>query len=54
MKEQIQDAIADGRRPVGMMHHGLVPHTSIQPTISSPNTGGELHPRVAQELADAG
>ena len=53
VKEQIQDAIADGRRPVGMMHHGLVPHTSIQPTMFSEYLV-ENYTQVAQELADAG
>ena len=51
--EQIQDAIRDGRRPIGMMHHGLVPHTSIQPTMF-PQYLVKDYETVADTLADAG
>ena len=34
-KAQIKEARVQGKQIVGMMHHGLVPHVSIQPTMFS-------------------
>ena len=53
--DQIDEAIEDGRRPIGMMHHGLAAHTS-EPA-SSILFGDYLvadHEEKAAELADAG
>ena len=53
--DQIEQAIENGRRPIGMMHHGLVAHTS-EPA-SSILFGDYLvadYEEKAAELADAG
>lgn len=33
IKSQIQDATFKGKAIIGMMHHGIVPHFSVQPTF---------------------
>ena len=50
---QIKAAVQAGRRPIGMMHHGLVPHTAIQPTMFSEYLVKDYQ-TVAATLADAG
>lgn len=53
IKEQLAQAIKDGKRPIGMMHHGLVPHVAIQPQFF-PEYLIDNYDSVARELADAG
>lgn len=50
---QIKAAIKDGRRPIGMLHHGLVQHTAIEPTMFSEYLVKDYE-TVAAKLADAG
>ncbi len=50
---QIQSAVAAGRRPIGMLHHGLVSHTAVQPVLF-PEYLLENYETVAAKLADAG
>ena len=50
---QIKAAVKAGRRPIGMMHHGLVPHTGVQPTMFSEYLVKDYE-TVANTLADAG
>ena len=50
---QIKAAVQAGRRPIGMMHHGLVPHTDIQPIMFSEYLVKDYE-KVAVTLADAG
>ena len=50
---QIKAAVKAGRRPIGMMHHGLVPHTGMQPTMFSEYLVKDYE-TVANTLADAG
>lgn len=50
---QIEAARRDGRTPIGMMHHGLVPHTAIQPTFFSEYLVDD-YANVSKALADAG
>lgn len=51
--EQIKAAVKAGRRPIGMMHHGLVPHTAVQPGFF-PQYLVKDYTTVSQKLADAG
>lgn len=53
VRNQIEDARRDGRTPIGMMHHGLVPHTAIQPTFFSEYLV-EDYANASETLADAG
>lgn len=50
---QIKAAVQAGRRPIGMMHHGLVPHTAVQPVMFSEYLVKDYQ-TVAATLADAG
>lgn len=50
---QIKAAVKAGRRPIGMMHHGLVPHTAVQPVMFSEYLVKDYQ-TVAATLADAG
>ena len=50
---QIKDAIQDGKRPIGMLHHGLVPHTAVQSTFFEDYLLKDYE-KVSQQLADAG
>ncbi|MCD8343024.1 MAG: metallophosphoesterase [Oscillospiraceae bacterium] len=50
---QIKAAVKDGRRPIGMMHHGLVSHTDIEPEMFSEYLVDDYE-SVAATLADAG
>jgi hypothetical protein len=50
---QIQAAIREGRRPIGMMHHGLIPHMAAQPLLF-PEYLVNNYETVARTLADAG
>ena len=50
---QIKKAIQDGRRPIGMLHHGLVPHTAIQSTFF-PQYLLKDYETISHTLADAG
>jgi 2',3'-cyclic-nucleotide 2'-phosphodiesterase (5'-nucleotidase family) len=50
---QIKAAIKDGRRPIGMLHHGLVPHHAVQAQFF-PEYLIDDYETVAQKLADAG
>ncbi|MGI6028596.1 MAG: choice-of-anchor I family protein [Candidatus Heteroscillospira sp.] len=50
---QIEEARREGRIPIGMMHHGLVPHTAIQPDFFSEYLVKD-YSEVSAALADAG
>lgn len=50
---QIEAAIKSGKRPIGMMHHGLVAHTDIQPTFFPEYLVADYE-TVARQLANAG
>lgn len=50
---QIRAAITAGRRPVGMLHHGLVPHTAVQPVLF-PEYLIDNYQTISQQLANAG
>jgi 3',5'-cyclic AMP phosphodiesterase CpdA len=50
---QIRSAVTSGRRPIGMLHHGLVSHTAVQPVLF-PEYLLEDYETVAARLADAG
>ncbi|WP_411676227.1 choice-of-anchor I family protein [Caproicibacter sp.] len=51
--DQIRKAKDDGRIPIGMEHHGLVPHTAVQPQFFPEYLLNDYR-QVSQELADAG
>jgi 2',3'-cyclic-nucleotide 2'-phosphodiesterase (5'-nucleotidase family)/3',5'-cyclic AMP phosphodiesterase CpdA len=53
IKEQIKAAQKDGKKVIGMMHHGIVPHTDVQPTFFPEYLIADYAQR-AEELADAG
>ncbi len=53
IEEQIEDAIKDGKRPIGMMHHGIVEHSSIQPVLASEYLIKDFKD-IAEKFADAG
>lgn len=50
---QTQAAIKEGRIPIGMLHHGLVPHTAVQPLFFSEYLVKDYR-AVSAKLADAG
>ncbi|HWQ78712.1 MAG TPA: choice-of-anchor I family protein [Anaerovoracaceae bacterium] len=50
---QIESAIRAGRRPIGIMHHGLVSHTAVEP-VFFPEYLVDDYKTVSQRLADAG
>lgn len=50
---QIRSAVLSGRRPIGMVHHGLVPHNAIQSTFF-PEYLVNNYQTVAAQLADGG
>ncbi len=50
---QAKAAIKAGRRPIGMMHHGVVSHTAAQPQFF-PEYLVDDYEMISQELADAG
>jgi 3',5'-cyclic AMP phosphodiesterase CpdA len=50
---QIESSIRAGRRPVGMMHHGLVSHTAVEP-VFFPEYLVDNYQTVSQRFADAG
>ena len=50
---QARAAIDAGRRPIGMMHHGIDSHTAVQPQFF-PEYLVDNYQTVSQKLADAG
>jgi 2',3'-cyclic-nucleotide 2'-phosphodiesterase (5'-nucleotidase family)/3',5'-cyclic AMP phosphodiesterase CpdA len=51
--DQAKDAVKAGRRPIGMMHHGLVSHTAVQPQFFTEYLVDDYQ-TVSQKFADAG
>lgn len=53
IKSQIQNATASGKTIIGMMHHGIVPHFSAQPTYF-PEYVLDNYAQVGQTLSSLG
>ena len=53
VEDQVKKAIADGKTPIGLMHHGLVPHFSKEAELLSEYVVDDWQ-EAASTLADAG
>ena len=53
VKKQVENAIAAGKTPIGLMHHGLVPHFSKEAELLSEYVVDDWQ-EMATTLADAG
>lgn len=53
VEQQVKDAIAKGKTPIGLMHHGLVPHFSKEAELLSEYVVDDWQ-EMATTLADAG
>lgn len=53
VEEQVKNAIANGKTPIGLMHHGLVPHFSKEAELLSEYVVDDWQ-EMASTLADAG
>lgn len=53
VEEQVKNAIAKGKTPIGLMHHGLVPHFSKEAELLSEYVVDDWQ-EMATTLADAG
>ena len=51
--DQIEDAIGDGRRPIGMMHHGLAEHFSMEEEFLGDYLVNDYQ-NISAAFADAG
>ncbi len=53
IKQQTQEAAVQGKKVLGMMHHGLLEHFTVQ-RLFFPEYVIENGDRIAEELAEAG